>query len=253
MSVKGSFVENDHMIEALATNRPDHAFHVGSLPWRSGCRQHFLDSQICNLLSQLGPEYSVPVTEQIFGHLVEWKCLPQLLRRSLGRRMSGDVEMNDPPSVVSQHKKHVQHLKANRRHGEKVDRHHTLDVILKEGPPGLRRCCRLRAMYLPTLVSPMSMPSLSNSPWKRGAPQSGFSRLILRISCRISLDTGGRPGWPRRTFQVQNNRKPLRCQPMTVSGLTMSNEDCQSRQASHNQAHSSRSADVRHLSFCVKS
>jgi hypothetical protein len=36
----------------------------------------------------------------------------------------------------------------------------------------------------------------------------------------------------------------LRCQPMTVSGLTMSNEDCQSRQASHHQAHSGRSADV---------
>src|SRR5215470_5969911 len=64
----------------------------------------------------------------------------------------------------------------------------------------------------------MSMPSLNNSPWMRGAPQIGFSRLILRISCRISLDTGGRPGWPRRTFQVQNNRNPLRCQPMTVSG-----------------------------------
>jgi arylsulfatase A-like enzyme len=27
----------------------------------------------------------------------------------------------------------------------------------------------------------------------RGAPQSGFSRLILRISLRISFDTGGRP------------------------------------------------------------
>src|SRR5262249_13860848 len=30
---------------------------------------------------------------------------------------------------------------------------------------------RLRTRYLPTLVSPMSMPSLSNSPWMRGAPQ----------------------------------------------------------------------------------
>src|SRR5262249_25403704 len=30
---------------------------------------------------------------------------------------------------------------------------------------------RLRAMYLPTLVSPMSIPNLSNSPWMRGAPQ----------------------------------------------------------------------------------
>jgi hypothetical protein len=55
----------------------------------------------------------------------------------------------------------------------------------------------------------------------RGAPQSGFSRLICRISFRISRDTGGRPGRPRWTFHVQNRRNPLRCQAITVSGFTM--------------------------------
>jgi hypothetical protein len=29
-----------------------------------------------------------------------------------------------------------------------------------------------------------------------GMPQSGFSRLILRTSARVSFETGGRPGWP---------------------------------------------------------
>jgi hypothetical protein len=37
---------------------------------------------------------------------------------------------------------------------------------------------------------------VSSSPWMRGAPQSGFSRLILRISSRTSFGTAGRPGWP---------------------------------------------------------
>jgi hypothetical protein len=68
-------------------------------------------------------------------------------------------------------------------------------------------------MYLPTLVSPISMPSFSSSPWIRGAPQSGFSRLIFRINWRVSFATVGRPGRPRRIFHVQNSRKPLRCQP----------------------------------------
>jgi len=31
----------------------------------------------------------------------------------------------------------------------------------------------------------------------------------------VDSDTAGRPGWPGRTFQVQNSSKPLRCQPMT--------------------------------------
>ena len=76
---------------------------------------------------------------------------------------------------------------------------------------------------LPTLVSPMSTPSLSNSPWMRGAILAAH----LRISFRVSGQTGGRPGWPRRTFQVQNTRNPLRCQSITVSGLTMTRADRQ--------------------------
>src|SRR5207244_11440033 len=36
-------------------------------------------------------------------------------------------------------------------------------------------------MYLLTLLSAMSMPSLSSSPWMQGAPQLGFSWPILRI------------------------------------------------------------------------
>src|SRR5258706_10607016 len=38
----------------------------------------------------------------------------------------------------------------------------------------------LRTRYLLTLVSPMSMPSLSNSPWMRGAPQKGIVATHLR-------------------------------------------------------------------------
>ena len=47
-----------------------------------------------------------------------------------------------------------------------------------------------------------SNPSLSSSPWMRGAPQSGFSTLIRRINARISVSICGRP--PRgRDFQRQ--------------------------------------------------
>src|SRR5580700_825187 len=53
--------------------------------------------------------------------------------------MGSDVEMHDPPSLVSQNQEHVQDLKPNRRHRKEVDRHHGLDVILEEGPPALRR------------------------------------------------------------------------------------------------------------------
>src|SRR3979411_261329 len=62
-------------------------------------------------------------------------------------------------------------------------------------------------MYLATLVCPISMPSLRNSPWIRGAPHSGLAMLISWISLRMSGDTVCRP--PRRTAsQRQYALKP---------------------------------------------
>src|SRR5215469_14907426 len=99
-------------------------------------------------------------------------------------------------------------------------------------------------MYLLTLVSPMSMPSLSNSPWMRGAPQVGFSRHILWIRSRTSRGIFGLPGWPRRTFQLQKRRKLLRCQAITVSGRTITSTERQSLQMRDSQTHKSRSPAV---------
>src|SRR5713101_4058080 len=53
-------------------------------------------------------------------------------------------------------------------------------------------------MYLATLDCATSNPSLSSSPWIRGAPQSGFSTLIRRINTRSSVSICGRPPlWAR--------------------------------------------------------
>src|SRR6516164_6331110 len=53
--------------------------------------------------------------------------------------MSRHREMENPATVVSQDQEYVQYLKANCRHCEEVHRDQRLEVILQEGPPGLRR------------------------------------------------------------------------------------------------------------------
>src|SRR3954454_17938803 len=54
----------------------------------------------------------------------------------------------------------------------------------------------------------------------RGAPHSGLSTLIRRISARRSASICGRP--PReRDFQRQYRRKPARCHRTRVSGRTI--------------------------------
>src|SRR5438874_2581296 len=78
----------------------------------------------------------------------------------------------------------------------------------------------LRAIYLATLVWPISMPSLRGSPWILGAPHNGLAMLISRISRRISNGAVGRPQ-RCRDFQRQYDLKPVRCQRMTVSGFTI--------------------------------
>src|ERR1039458_3568600 len=55
----------------------------------------------------------------------------------------------------------------------------------------------------------------------RGAPQVGFSATMRKIKARIALLTGFRP--PTRLaldIHVQYSRKPARCQPVTVLGVT---------------------------------
>src|SRR3954467_15485581 len=64
---------------------------------------------------------------------------------------------------------------------------------------------------------------------------------MIRISSRTSRGTIGRPGLPCRTFQVQNSRKPLRCQAITVAALTMKTLVRHSLQTDESQAHRIRS------------
>src|SRR5215469_5498816 len=59
-------------------------------------------------------------------------------------------------------------------------------------------------MYFVTLLSPMSMPRFKQLAGNAGCTTVGFSCDILRIRSQVSRTIAGRPGCPRRTFQVQN-------------------------------------------------
>src|SRR3954447_22341317 len=64
---------------------------------------------------------------------------------------------------------------------------------------------------------------------------------MIRINSRTSRGTLGRPGLPCRIFQVQNSRKPLRCQAITVAALTMKTLLRHSLQTDESQTHRIRS------------
>ena len=74
-------------------------------------------------------------------------------------------------------------------------------------------------MYFETVDCATVKPSLSSSPWIRGAPHSGFSSHMRRTRSRNSGSILGRPPGFQEDFQRHHARKPIRCQRMaTVSG-----------------------------------
>ena len=64
--------------------------------------------------------------------LVEGEGLDDLLCGPCCGRMGGDIEVDEPASVMSEHDEAVEHAERNRVNGEEVDRGDVFDVILQE-------------------------------------------------------------------------------------------------------------------------
>jgi hypothetical protein len=242
-------MQYDHMIEALTTNRSDDSLYLGSLPRRARCRHNFADAHISHLLSEVAAEDRIAVAQQVTGGLGKGKGLPQLLSGPLCGRVGGNVEVQNAAAVMGQNQENVKNLEADCGHREKINGDQLLRVILEESAPSLRgRCVSADHVFADAAFRDIE-PSLSSSPWIRGAPQRGFSRHILRIRSRTSREMTGRPGRPRRTFQVQNRRNAARCHATTVSGLTMASAERQSRQRRERQIQNRRSPEVNFARF----
>src|SRR5215471_5590805 len=100
-------MKHNHMIEALPPNGTNHSLDVGSLPRGARRGQHFMDAHVSHLSSELIPEDSIAVAEEIAREMLEGKCLPQLLSRPLGGGVGGHIEVKNATTVMGQHQKHV--------------------------------------------------------------------------------------------------------------------------------------------------
>jgi len=78
--------------------------------------------------------------------------------------MGGHGKVENAPPVVTQDQKHIQDLKPDCRHGKKVNGNQAFHVVLQKVLQVCEGGLVRGIMYLLTLVSPMSIPSFSNSP-----------------------------------------------------------------------------------------
>ena len=152
-------------------------------------------------------------------------------------------KMYRTPTVVRDNHQDEQNSARDRSNHEEIGRDQGWYVVLQKGAPMLRR-----RLLVPDHVfrhrCDTCRPSFNSSPAMRGAPQPGLARLIRRSSSATSPDTDGRPAGGR-LFYLPYSRNPCRCQPMTVSGLTISNADRHSVDRRASQPQRARSAEPR--------
>ena len=95
-----TLTSHDDVVEALPANRADKALDVGALPRCTRSREDFGDAESGDSSAELGAVHGVAISQQVAWRRVPRKRLDDLASRPCGRRMMGDVEMEDPPSVV---------------------------------------------------------------------------------------------------------------------------------------------------------
>src|SRR5260370_1008071 len=71
VSAQRLLVENDHVVDALVPNRPNHPLDVGPLPGRTRRREHFFDAHMSDLLSEVGAEDTIPIAQKISRRLLK--------------------------------------------------------------------------------------------------------------------------------------------------------------------------------------
>ncbi len=100
---KMGFSENNQVINALASNRADDSLSVRILPGGSRCGNNLSYVHSPNSCTERGSVDRIAVTEKIaWSRISARKSFDQLLRRPLGRRMTGHVEVHDLPAVMGE-------------------------------------------------------------------------------------------------------------------------------------------------------
>src|SRR5262245_14751189 len=173
-----------------------------------------------NASDEYGAITRIPIADQITRELLPTTGRRQLVGDPFRLWMRCDAKTQDLSPAVPHDQQSIEQSERDGRHDKQIIAAIPLAWLRRnvfqpcDGGP------LLRTIYLATLVCPISIPSLSSSPWIRGAPHNGLAMLSSRINCRISVGTAGRPR-RRLDFQRQNNWKPAWCHRTTVSGRTM--------------------------------
>ena len=125
---QSGFIDDDHMIETLASDRTDEPFRIRVLPRGTRGRADLLDTHARRRGRDCG-ERVVAIVKEIARSCVFRKRLAELLRRPSRGRMRGDADMHDAATPMGQDDQHEQQSIRDGGHDEEIGGHDLIDVI----------------------------------------------------------------------------------------------------------------------------
>src|SRR5262249_41504292 len=81
------------------------------------------------------PKLRIPIKDQMLEWMLVWKCLSQLLLDPKAVWMSGHMEMQNAPTIMSNHEEAIQNTKCERRDGEEIHGGDCFTLIAQECLP----------------------------------------------------------------------------------------------------------------------
>ena len=132
-----SGAKHDDVVQAFPPNGADDAFCVGVLPGRTIGGKYFLNAQCFGLSAKSFAIYGIPVTDKISRLIIHSAGLDKLLCSPVSGWMVGDIEMQDPTTVVAENDEHKKDFETGCWNRKEIERDEFFGVILQECSPAL--------------------------------------------------------------------------------------------------------------------
>src|SRR6266478_8565691 len=135
------------------------------------------DRQRSNDCGNLGSILAITVEYEKPGSCCKRKRFSQLLDHPLARRVLRDVEVQNAPTIMTDHEEAVQHAEGDRRSREKIKRRDGFPMIAQKGEPALASLRISRRSFHPTRDS--SLGNIETEHKKLAMNARRFPRRIL--------------------------------------------------------------------------
>src|SRR5437667_6341576 len=127
------FVEDDDVIEAFPSNRPDDALGEGILPGGSRGDDDLAHPQAFHPPYEQFAVDSVPNAEQVLRRCLFREALDKLVGGPGGGWVVGDVEMDEFTTVVSKDQESEEQVEGEGGDNEEIDGNNVANMRVKEG------------------------------------------------------------------------------------------------------------------------